>query len=249
MNPEQRDRSAALYSQQMQQTNGSIPMGPPMPRRQRPNGGPVPGIQPVVRPTPPKVPPIARLTGPNPKIPKRMDPTNRYHNLPGGEISNEKMTGSLSKEESELGPVKQSLALVLLILVASSVFVIPREYRFFWMVIFGLSVVMCLGTRLYVDLYESSLTKADDDNEKDRLKTMAGVVLYAEYILFSFVMGAILLVLAWKLYGQLNSRSNLLSNTEPETPAQQAGMERQLQAPIQQQRAMMKAKRRKPKFI
>lgn len=243
MNPEQRDRSAAMYDQRMRMTNGAVPMAPPMGPRRHPNGGPSPGIQPVPRPSPPKVAPVARLTGPNPKIPSRMDPANRYHNLPGGE--QEKMQGS-SGSNDDLGGVRQALSLVLIILLASSVFVMPREYRFFWLTIFGLAIIMCIGMRLYSDLFEASKNPDETEEKRQNMKTLAGVVIYGEFILYAFVMAAILIVLAWKLYGQVNRRSNLLSNTEPETAMQQEKMEQTLQRPMQRR---MKEKKRRPKFI
>lgn len=210
MNPEQHDRNAAMMARMGHQTNGSVPMGPPMPTRLRPNGGAGPGIQPIPRPTPPKLPPVDRLSGPNTKIPPKKDPTNKYHN--GGE----KMIGAGDSGDSELSGIKASLSLVLLIILAASVFVIKDSYRFFWLVLIGLGFIMMLGNRVYTDLYNASIdTENTDEDQKKKYANFAGGVLYAIYILFAVVMACILLVLLWKVYGQVTKRSNLVNNKEP----------------------------------
>lgn len=210
MNPEQHDRNAAMMARMGHQTNGSVPMGPPMPTRLRPNsGGTGPGIHPIPRPTPPKLPPVDRLSGPNTKIPPRMDPANRYNN--GGE----KMLGAGGNGDSELSGIKASLSLVLLIILAASVFVINDRYRFFWLVLVGLGLIMMLGNRIYTDLYNASIdTENSDEEQKRKYANFAGGVLYAIYILFAVVMACILLVLLWKIYGQVTKRSNLVNNKE-----------------------------------
>lgn len=248
MSVQEADRQAAEMQRRMQMANSAMPAGPPMPQRQRaPYAGPtLATMQPIPRPTPPQVPPVARLTGPNPKIVK--DPADRYRGL------GEKQSGSPLPTGDELGGVRQALTLVLFILLACSVFVIPREYRFFWLVIFGLSVVMMLGMKLYADLFEASADEQKDEDERKKLHTFAGVVLYGEYIFFAVVMAAILVVMAWKLYGQFNSRSNLLSNTEPATEVERVQMEALLQDPLRARADMLKSaavkkKKRLPEFL
>ena len=208
MNPEQHDRNAAMMARMGHQTNGSVPMGPPMPARLRPNGGTGPGIQPIPRPTPPKLPPVDRLSGPNSRIPHKRDPTNKYNN------ANEKMIAGDSGD-SELSGIKASLCLVLLIILAASVFVINEKYRFFWLVLVGLGLIMMLGNRIYADLYNASIdTENTDEEQKKKYANFAGGVLYAIYILFAVVMACILLVLLWKVYGQVTNRSNLVNNNK-----------------------------------
>lgn len=210
MNPEQHDRNAAMFARMGHQTNGNLPMAPPMAPMQRPSyGAPAgSGIRPIPRPTPPKIPPVDRLTGPNTKIPNKMDPANRYNN-----VAKEKAVGDASS--SDLTGVNSALTLVLLTVIASSVFVINEKYRFFWLVIFGLGVIMMMGNRLYSDLYAASIDVSNSDEEqKTKYANFAGGVLYAMFILFAVVMTCILLVLIWKVYGQVSARSNLVSNKE-----------------------------------
>ena len=209
MNPEQHDRNAAMMARMGYQTNGDVPMGPGGPTRMRPNMGTGPGIQPIPKPTPPKWPPVTRLSGPNTKIPPKMDPAKRYNN------GKEKMLVN-DNQDSELSGVKASLTLILLIILAGSVFVINERYRFFWLVIVGLGAILMIGNRVYSDLYNASIdTENNDEDQRKKYANFAGGVLYAIYLLFAVVMANILLVLLWKVYGQVTKRSNLINNKEP----------------------------------
>lgn len=224
MNPAQADRNAAMFARQGHMTNSQVPMAPPMGPKLRPNGGPGPGIQPIPRPTPPRVQPVGRLTGPNPKIPASMDPANTYKNN-----TKEKNTAEPSANMGEFSAIGNLLMLILFIILASSVFVIPQKFRFFWLVLVGLSVLMMIGFKVYNDMYEASKDENKPEEERSKLSNFAGALLTAEFILFSVVMASILLVLAWKVYGQVTKRSNLLSNTEPATDSESRQMENTLE--------------------
>lgn len=232
MNPAQHDRNAAMMARQGRMTNGQVPMGAPAPPRLRPNGGPAPGIQPIPRPTPPRVPPVGRLSGPNPKIPNNMDPANTYKNN-----TKEHNTGSPVSTGDEFSAVRNLMTLVLFIILASSVFVIPQKFRFFWLILVGLSVLMMIGFRVYSDMYEASKDEDKTEDERSKLSNFAGALLTAEFILFSVVMASILLVLAWKVYGQVTKRSNLLSNTEPNTDGETKQMEKTLDSAMMSERS------------
>ena len=229
MNPEQNDILAARTRQAMSMTNSSIPMGS-QPIRRYPNHAsniPTPGIRPIPRPTPPFVKPVSRITGDSTKIPPLMDPANIYKN------NRENQNGSSDKTDSDpLLSVQMTLVLLLFIILGSSVFVIPQSFRFFWLIIVGLSALMMMGFKLYSCLHESSLDQDSKPEDRKKLNDFAGAVLYGLFILFTVVMTCILLVLGWKVYGQVNSRSNLLSNTEPVTDNEQIVMETNIQNDI-----------------
>lgn len=243
MNPAQHDRNAAMFAAQGRMTNGAVPMGAPMGPRLRPNGGPAPGIQPIPRPTPPRVPPVSRLTGPNTKIPNSMDPANQYMNN-----TKEKSTAEPSSNGDELSSVRNLMTLLLFIILASSVFVIPEKFRFFWLVLVGLSVIMMIGVRVYTDLYEASKDEGKTEEERTKLSNFSGAILYAIFIVFSVVMAAILLVLAWKVYGQVNKNSNLVSDVEPTTDKEQVMMENRLEETMMYDAAPMRKKKKKKRF-
>lgn len=239
------DRNAAMMARQGHMTNGQIPMGAPPGPRLRSNAAPgAPGIQPIPRPTPPKIQPVGRLSGPNPKIPNSMDPANSYKN-------NEKMSGEPSASDEYAG-IRNLMSLLLFIVLGSSVFVMPEKYRFFWLVLVGFSVLMMIGFRIYNDLYEASKDESKDEKERDKYSNFAGAVIRGEFILYSIVMAALLLVFAWKLYGQVNARSNLLSNTEPENDKQTKMMENKLDDAMQMEekrrRKMEKRRRLDPMY-
>jgi hypothetical protein len=240
MNPEQHDINAARARQAMSMTNSSVPMAS-QPQRRHPNHGPgvpVPGIRPIPRPTPPHIKPVSRITGDGTKIPPLMDPANTYKN------NRENQEGSTNKNEGDpLLSIQMTLVIVLFIILASSVFVIPQAYRFFWLVVVGLSALMMMGFKLYCCLHESSIDENTKPEDRKKLNDFAGAVLYGLFILFTVVMTCILLVLGWKVYGQVNSRSNLLSNTEPVTDTEQVIMETRLQ------NDMMNKKRKRSKKL
>ena len=235
------DRNAAMMARQGHMTNGQIPMGAQPGPRLRPQATPgAPGIQPIPRPTPPRVPPVGRLSGPNPKIPNNMDPANRYSN-------NEKMSGEPSSSDEYSG-IRNLMSLLLFIVLGSSVFVMPETYRFFWLILVGFTVLMMIGFRIYNDLYEASKDDSKDEKERDKYSNFAGAVIRGEFILYSIVMAALLLVFAWKLYGQVNARSNLLSNTEPDTDKQTKMMENRLDDAMAREEKMRRKMEKKRKL-
>lgn len=239
------DRNAARMAHQDHMVNGGVPMGaPPGPRlRSQPTPG-APGTRVIPRPTPPHIKPVGRLTGPNPKVPMDMDPVNRYKN-------NEKMSGEPASSDEYSG-IRNLVALLLFVVLGSSVFVMPEKYRFFWLILVGFSALMMIGFRIYNDLYEASKDETKDEKERDKYSNFAGAVIRGEFILYSVVMAALLLVFAWKLYGQVNSRSNLLSNTEPENDQQTKVMETRLDSAMmddeRRSRRMERKRKRDPMY-
>ena len=134
----EQDYAARLMQQRMLRTNGSIPAGAPPPRKRvhfNPNVEMGPSGVPM--PTRPRLPITDRVTESGPKIPRDLDPTKKYHNL---KPAKENSTGA-PNENDKTAPsyFSQSLELVAAIFLIASVFVIPNNFKIFWLIIAGTS--------------------------------------------------------------------------------------------------------------
>ena len=239
------DRAAALMRQRMMRENGAVPMSAAPPRqRARFNGAGGPS-QPLPQATRPRgLVPTDRVTGYGTKIPPNMDPTNRYNNMTGR--GSEKMTGESAVASGPYGGLNVALALILLIVVGSSVFVIPRQFRVFWMFFTAFTVLLMVGFKLY---REWMAVSEKEDEDKERYSAWAMAILYTIAVLYSIVMVALFFVMAWKIYGVVTSRSNLLGSSEtPEEATVHTGMSPETAEMLKERRREKKAKRR-PSFM
>lgn len=83
-------------------------------------------------------------------------------------------------------------ALVVLVLTISSVFVLPNEFKGFWLAIVALSIVVIMGYWLFGEWVKRT------DNESQQ--NMAMGLFYGLIILYSFTLAALLLMLLWKIF-------------------------------------------------
>ena len=139
-----------------------------------------------VLPPPPPVRPVADLT-----IPKQVDPTERKEKL----MADTQLWGSANT----------GIVLFFLLTLASAVFVIPHNLRFFWVVFIALVVLELIAFFIYANVAE---------NTSETAQIAARVLLYGQYILFCVTFVAILLVLCVKVYGILNTKTNIMSQND-----------------------------------
>lgn len=203
-----KDRAAALMRQRMMRDYGgsNAQAGAPPPRQRRTFSAATTAPHRVPQPTRPRgLVPTDQITGYGSKIPPSMDPANRYNNKV------EHMDAASPAAGGAYAGVNTALCLVFLIVVGSSVFVIPRQFRVFWMLFVGLTILLMTGFKIYRELMAVAEKESDD---KDKYTAWALAVLYAIGGLYSVVMVALLFVMAWKIYGVVTSRSNLLGSGE-----------------------------------
>lgn len=239
------DRAAALMRQRMMRQNGSIPAGAPPPRQRARFSAPGPS-QPVAQPTRPRgLVPTNQVTGYGTKIPPGMDPTNRYKNLNTGNGA-EKMLGENATADGYSG-LNVALTLVLLILVGSSVFVIPRQFRVFWMFFTAFTVLLMIGFKLYREWMAASEKEGED---KEKYSAWALGILYVIAVLYAVVMVALFFIMAWKIYGVVTSRSNILGSGEtPQEATVHTGMSPETAEMLREHREKKKKKHRRPDFM
>lgn len=202
------ERNAALYRQRMAQTNQQIGASGAPPRQQM-SFNPQLGTPPhrpvsVARPAPPGAPrPVTKMTGSTRKIPPRMDPTNSYKNLKDKEL----MTGE-GDDGSGIGylsGINQLVCGIIVILAISSVFVLPKQLKVFWIIILSLTFLMHAGFMLYKEWM--SMGKKGEENAK--YAEWASILLYCLVMIYTAVMVGILFFMAWSLYSIANSKTNI----------------------------------------
>jgi hypothetical protein len=185
--------AAALYRQRAAQSSGRpMPGGPP---RHPPQGSRA-AAQQQRRPMS-----NARLTGSNPRIPRGMDPTDKQ-----SVMNREKMEGDEAKIAGTLEGVHRIVIGVVLAIALSATFIMPRQLKTFWVLLMGLTIMMCLGFTLYKEWMQRS--KSGEEGA-DKYSDWAGVLLYALVMLYTAVMVGTLFFFAWSLYSIANSQSNL----------------------------------------
>jgi hypothetical protein len=108
-------------------------------------------------------------------------------------------------EDHQYNGIITVLWLIVLIILVCSVFVIPKPFRIFWLVISTLIILMTVGFRLYAEW----MNRAQMDGS-DRHKEWSMGLLYCLVILYTIVMLSILFILAWKIIGVVTNKSNIL---------------------------------------
>lgn len=201
------DRNAALFRQRMAQTNQNLgPVYPPAPQQRQfdPRLARPPHMPPATaNPPPPGAPrPMTRLTGRSPKIPGKMDPTNRYGNLKHSELQGGEED---DKSGSVLDGVNQLVTGIMTVVALSTVFVLPKQLKVFWAIVLGLTILIHLGFMLYKEWMESGKKGGEDAKYSE----WAAMLLYCLVMLYTAVMVGILFFMAWSLYSIANSKTNL----------------------------------------
>lgn len=167
--------------------NKQMPPRPPMPMA---NHAGLPKLTSApnekVLPPPPPVRPVAV------HMPKEIDPT-------------QKKKENMTTDVQLWGSANTGITLFFLLTLASAVFVIPMNLRFFWVVFIALVVLELIAFFLYANVAE---------NSSETAQTAAKVLLYGQYILFCVTFVGLLIALSIKVYGLLNTKTNLFSQKE-----------------------------------
>lgn len=108
-------------------------------------------------------------------------------------------------EDNQYNGIITVLWLIVLIILVCSVFVIPKPFRIFWLVISSLIILLTVGFRLYAEW----MNRAQMDGS-ERHKEWSMGLLYCLLILYTIVILSILFILAWKIIGVVTNKSNLL---------------------------------------
>ena len=200
-------RNAALYRQRMTQTNGQIGMVSPPMRQQvafDPQIQAPPHMPPAIAsPPPPGAPqPVTKLTGSSRKIPPRIDPANAYHNLKYKEFQ-----AAEDDEEgyNALSGVNQLVVAIVIIVALSSIFVLPKQLKVFWVVVLGLTFLIHVGFMLYKEWLAMGRKKGGDSKYAE----WAAILLYCLVMIYTSVMVGMMFFFAWSLYSIANSRTNI----------------------------------------
>lgn len=201
------ERNAALYRQRMMSTNPQLSMASPPPPRQtnfNPNLAVPPHMPPAVaRPPPPGAPrSVKKLTGSSRKVPPRMDPTNTYTNIK----DKEKQTGDDDGEGTGmLSGINRLMVGIIAALAVSTIFVLPRQLKVFWIIILGLTFLIHLGFLIYKEW----MYMGKNGGEDAKYAQWASFLLYGMAMVYTAVMVGILFFMSWSLYSIANSRTNL----------------------------------------
>ncbi len=201
------ERNAALYRQRMMSTNPQLSMASPPPLKQtsfNPNLA-IPPHMPMQRgrPPPPGAPrSVKKLTGSSRRIPPKMDPTNTYKNIKAMEKQGADDDGDGT---GMLNGINKLMMGILTALAISSVFVLPRQLKVFWIVILGLTFLMHMGFLIYKEW----MYMGKKGGEDAKYAQWAAVLLYAMAMVYTAVMVGVLFFMAWSLYSIANSRTNL----------------------------------------
>jgi hypothetical protein len=106
--------------------------------------------------------------------------------------------------------IVSALAIVLALFLVSTVFVIPRGYRIFWLLLVSLTGLFLGAFRLYQEWIN---TAAAEDSDKYR--SMAQGLLTALTVIFTIVFVSILFVMMWKIGVVAKRKSDLIDGMVP----------------------------------
>ena len=95
---------------------------------------------------------------------------------------------------------------VILVAAISSVFVLPKSLKVFWILLLGLTIMMHIGFNLYSEWIALGQSGSEDDK---RYAEWAKMILYVLVMVYTAVMVGTLFFMAWSLYSIANSKSNL----------------------------------------
>lgn len=144
------------------------------------------------------------VTGSGPgHISRKNDPTNKYKDI-------EKQSGSPDKSAVEYDGIKHLVRLIIVALFVGAIFVVPQEYRPFWIILTTLFVLCGIGFALYLEWDAKAFSEGTDEAEADRAKGWAGTMLYMLTMATTAVTVGVLMVMVWKIYSVTKANSNLL---------------------------------------
>jgi Flp pilus assembly protein protease CpaA len=129
---------------------------------------------------------------------------NTYHNLQHKEnLDGENATGA---DSDYLNGTNRLVVGVLMIAAVSSVFVLPKPLKVFWLLIVGITAMMHIGFGLYKEWMELGQSGGEDNK---RYAEWAKMILYVLVWVYTAVMVGLLFFMAWSLYSIANSKSNI----------------------------------------
>ncbi len=214
MSDQRQHAEAQRYAAYLRQKNGSVPMGPPPPQKRVSFKDHDPKMNPgIMELKPPIVKPVDRITGSSPKIPLRNDPLNTYKN---NQVPiRENMSAKSDADGDMYASLKQVLTLIVIAILSVSVYVIPESYRVFWLVVLGTTLLMCMGFKVYKEWMEMSSDMTMEAENRDKYSAWGLGMLYAITAGYTSVMVGITIVLIWKIYGTVTSKTNIVSEPPP----------------------------------
>lgn len=181
-----------------------VRFNPQMQQTPRSNGSPP-------MPGPKGVAPVGQITGSGPGYIKgKNDPTNRYRNI-------EKQTGG-DVTHSEYDGVKHIVRLIIVALFIGAIFIVPLEYRPFWIILTTLFLLTGIGFQLYIEWDAKAYDPEVGEEEQARARGWAGSMLYFITMATSAVTVGVLMVMVWKIYCVTKANSNLLGWQKAEEP-------------------------------
>lgn len=185
----------------MQMTDGSVPMGAPPSARRVHFDPSIEGTRaPVPRPVPPRVPMTDRVTGSGPQISAAEDPLERSEHLDATSAA------PPPPYQAGLEVVTRALQLLLLCLLAASVFVLPERARVLWLTVAVTATLATVGARLFEVANSHAAPVAD-------WMVTCFYVLLGAYALVTVI---VLATAAWRAYKTLRSHDDEEDGEEDE---------------------------------
>lgn len=160
---------------------------------------------------------VKNVTGSGPgHINRKSDPTNKYKSI-------EKQSASPDKSAVEYDGIKHLMRLIIVALFIGAIFVIPQEYKPFWIILTTLFILCGIGFSLYLEWDSKAFSEGTDEAEADRARGWAGTMLYMITMSTTAVTVGVLMVMVWKIYSVTKANSNLFGwqNSNPD----QVGMD------------------------
>lgn len=162
----------------------------------------------MATPSPSGIIATKNVTGSGPGyIPKGSDPASEYKSI------SEKQSGLASPGEYD--GIKHVVRLIIVALFVAAIFVVPMEYRPFWIIITSLVVLCGICFQLYVEWDAKAFASDVSEEEKASSKGWAGSLLYLVTMGTSAVVVGILMVMIWKVYCVARSNTNLFGEDTP----------------------------------
>jgi hypothetical protein len=192
---------------------GMRPPGPPGPPGMMPPGMMPPGMMPpgMMPPGPPgMMPPRGHTNHAFKKMNATAPPSLSKENMRQEHLKKMRTESLQNNEERQFFWLNANTGMMLLFstILASSLFVIPDNLKFFWMAF----IVICFFEMVAFFLYTSFSEAAVGDETSGKI---ANFLLYAQYVLFCITFVSLMVVLLIKVYGFVNKKTNLLNKEEP----------------------------------
>lgn len=214
---DEQQRAAQLFQQRTARSSqqpafGQHVLQQPQPQERRVRFDPrlqQPPNMPSASPTPSPsgiVPTNVTGTGPG-HISKENDPTSKYKSI------SEKQGGMAPSGEYD--GIKHVVRLIIVALFVAAIFVVPLEYRPFWIIITSLVVLCGICFQLYVEWDAKAFSGSDEEHEDSGAKGWAGSLLYLVTMGTTAVIVGILMVMIWKVYSVARANTNLFGEDAP----------------------------------